>query len=657
MKVNIINSELLHNIKTIVLYSFKKFIPTDKSKLIRENHLAEKVLYLGNENQLSSRDDIEYGFDFQIDKQKYNDNSKISFLTNESKDLIGLNTEDIVIIEKSAFPTNTKIDEVENYSYFGTCTINNSKVIVLDLQEKIYKIEFYEDIILSNNTSGKFIDYETGMSELAQPSFIITLGPEKNIESLADDNYYENDKPSETITIPILELRKLKEEVDCKKYLIISFPESKKDNIKVNLAYDSWLRDDKNPLRNLNKFLLRNDEFFSSLNNINPIKQVSTYLLDSNTGTILSNTKITNQCPILNRKISKQQSGDSEVNWESTVKYDLGALVYFNNKLYESLEKNNIGNVPSLSSKWEEENKLSDFFTSRLSIDGEPGYLCRIKPSETMILRPDIDFVEFNIIDGPGYEFNSSKISMYPPIAGESILLENRDYKHFKTQDKGHIILFEKDKIDSILRNISNLYLSYTKPIFRLRLSVLDSMFGYVSWDSWISQVHEDITISINGFEVVDSAAIEENRLSVCAGDILSIMLNNNKYQIDNKESIVISPTAEDELLGEIHYVIRVTCKTKEVIVEGDNITDFIIENPKYIVGYGDPGEVRFYLEKEGETENNYEVRINNNLVGTLGNIGKLPSNITHTRNSEGIHTFHCTEITEDLIINLKKKS
>ena len=199
--------------------------------------------------------------------------------------------------------------------------------------------------------------------------------------------------------------------------------------------------------------------------------------------------------------------------------------------------------------------------------------------------------------------------------------------------------------------------LSFSNKITCPLSCVLDSMFGYVSWDSWISQVHEDITISINGFEVVNDSAIEETRLSVCAGDILSIMLNNNKYQIDNKESIVISPTAEDELLGEIHYVIRVTCKTKEVIVEGDNITDFIIENPKYIVGYGDPGEVRFYLEKEGETENNYEVRINNNLVGTLGNIGKLPSNITHTRNSEGIHTFHCTEITEDLIINLKKKS
>ena len=164
------------------------------NELERNNHVADKVLYLSSNDRFSGYDDIEYDFSFLIEKHKYNDNQKLENLDPISKIILGKELEDLVLAEKTIVPSNTITDESisDKISYFGSSIVSNNKFIIIDVEKDIYKIELYEGVIDNNNPGGDFIDYDTGLGT-KKPVSTIILGLDKK-DNLNESVKYESDK-------------------------------------------------------------------------------------------------------------------------------------------------------------------------------------------------------------------------------------------------------------------------------------------------------------------------------------------------------------------------------------------------------------------------------------------------------------------------------
>lgn len=679
MKVIVNNSSLLSNIQTIALYKLIKYVPAEENmnELERNNHVADKVLYLSSNDRFSGYDDIEYDFSFLIEKHKYNDNQKLENLDPISKVILGKELEDLVLAEKMIVPSNTIPDEgiTDKISYFSSSIVSNNKFIILNIEKDIYKIELYEGVIDSNNSEGDFIDYDTGEAT-KKPISTIILGLEKK-DNLNESVKYESDKSNFNKTLweeNKVEYMKLLDEIRGNKFICISLSEEGSDNLKVNLAYDSWLKDSKNPLRNLNKYLLRNDDFYFILNNTNPVKEVGNYLIDSNTGTVLSNTltpiELSGKTSILEMK-RKRILEDSLV-WNNSVNYSQGDIVECNGVRYESLKKNNIDNFPPLSSAWEVESELTSYFTTRITVRAEEGYGCSIFPSGIITILPTVDFVEFSIVDEPGYEIDKNEIDIYPIItdkkgnkrskfylkttneAGET----TGDYSYFKSQDKGHIIIFEDPESLEYLRNITSMYFKHTKPTFQLVFSIIDESETHIPWSSFIKDVTLEIT---RDSEVIGEDEIINNSIPVTVGQKISIgMEENSKYAfLGDTIKINIQPDTENDATGKIYQTLQVISKTIKITVGGDAMGDFTIENTELMTEYNGSAVVRFYPNEEivGFDENNYILSINGvdySLTPPLKkskNTTDLSYEIT-----DNIYTLSCSSIKENLEINLKYK-
>lgn len=213
------------------------FTELSKIKLFSESEKLIKELRLASTDSLLLPEDlIEYGAKLVPDKFKFNSDPPIRYLTSSTiKQLSG----DITKLSKTLLPTGTSLIGGGDIDFFGTIKVDNKKIIAIYVESGTKVVEFLS----------------------TAPVFTITLGTEK-------------------------------EEVgsDCVIWLIT---DSETGESSVRLSYLAFLSNS-NPLRNLNRTYLRNDELYNITTNTSPIEKLdgTEYIFDSLTGTLLANKNV-----------------------------------------------------------------------------------------------------------------------------------------------------------------------------------------------------------------------------------------------------------------------------------------------------------------------------------------------------------------------------
>ena len=270
-----------------------------------EDNSVKKILHKYSDNKIIDSDFIEYGITELIKKSKFNSDELINYLDEESKEIIGDNPDDLSKIEDNYFlPTNSnsRSSTDPTYGYFGSKTIQKNVLIVVKVPENVDFVCLRSEIGLElDNTGDK-------------------------------DNY-------------TIQMELTPDEIPFNKVIFITLTLETYDTPKLNLTYNIW-RDDNNANQNKPKYSLRNDEFFSTLNNINLIEEKDNRILfDKSSGSILGYEEVVENTPILNKRINRWRNNKK---YNPKTVYKLGDIVEFGrdeeNKPYEyiSLRNNNI---------------------------------------------------------------------------------------------------------------------------------------------------------------------------------------------------------------------------------------------------------------------------------------------------------------------------
>lgn len=393
----IINNNDFTDIGTAVFYSIDSISKKTYSK----------VLFRSSSSLLYNMNFSEYDFSYNIEKNKFNDTFLINNIGNKTIELFNESTNTLEKLEKIIFPTLGNEEWQNSNKYFGTTLINNQIFALLFAEAGISKIELYKDFIKKNTDyvydkqnikEYNFVDIDTLVSSnitpIATPYFTIILGQ-------TDDNTDNN---------TILE-KELEDEISDEKavWMLISSNNKVKE---VNLSYKSWI-DSINPNRNMNKYLIRNDEYWSTKNHVNIVNKVDhiNILVDSTSNTSLGNTKVDDsRLLILNKKKSRvnlfRNNNLDYPEYYKYTNYKKGDKVYYSGELYESLSNNNFNELPIISTKWILANVLSTIKSIRIIVSVYP-QVGGISDPIGVISIPSIDSdTSFHIKPYPGYVLN-----------------------------------------------------------------------------------------------------------------------------------------------------------------------------------------------------------------------------------------------------------
>ena len=356
----------------------------------KADYKYSEVYYHGSKDKILERDFAEYDFSFLVDKYKFNDNLKIQFLDNASKDILGYKVNELSTIENILFPSLYSTRETANQrKYFGTAIIGTYTLFLFPVPRGVRKVELYEGTVLDLNEAGYNYDYrnlvyqdfdatknyrrndcavyqeklwkakqnisagdwnETKWTEIEYPKPILSiyLGPDYMWTS-CDPNFYMSDPEIWDLGFRYLPNSKkhLKgmDEIESDKILWMVITDSGQ-LLDINLSYNSWASDKVNPERNKWKYSLRNDEYYATKNNMPLVKDKSGILLDGRSSTILS-TETVDTHPLLTRKMKKFDL----LYFDPTQTYNTGDRVRYLGKLWKALEDIEPGDWDE--TKWE----------------------------------------------------------------------------------------------------------------------------------------------------------------------------------------------------------------------------------------------------------------------------------------------------------------
>ena len=122
-------------------------------------------------------------------------------------------------------------------------------------------------------------------------------------------------------------------------WLVTSYSEGSR---AVNLSWTAY-KGDKNPVKKMSDYVLRNDEFISDFSGLS---YENGFVYSSISGSLVGTVKQEK------RPIYNLLKGFAKDNWNKRVRYSLGDRVVVGGKTYESVEPNNIGNHPYYSRMW-----------------------------------------------------------------------------------------------------------------------------------------------------------------------------------------------------------------------------------------------------------------------------------------------------------------
>lgn len=396
-----------------------------------DNRAYSKVQYKSNSSLLYERDFSEYDFSYEIEKNKFNDEFLIDYLGEKTLDLFEPSSGTFEKLESIIFPTlgNEEFTGPEE-KYFGTTLMNNQVFVLLHAEAGIKKIELYNGIITSNNNStisnaSSFmsVEYlrENGIIPTEEPYFIITLGEP------ADNEVVENTDR--------VKLRELQGEINYEKMVWLLITSNNKVS-EINLSYKSWV-DSINPNRNMHRYLIRNDEFWStcdSIRVIEPIPEEDNFKLDMNSGTLVSSENVSLDKLLAFQKIKeridkyKYTAGQEYPNYFPYNTYKKGDKVYYGGYVWESVSDNNFNSCPPFSTKWIRKEILEDSKSIKVIVKVIPEEAGYCEPMG-IISVPSVDSdIRFKIYPGPGYELNKNQPCLLDDKTVSILIDDDYDY-------------------------------------------------------------------------------------------------------------------------------------------------------------------------------------------------------------------------------------
>lgn len=688
MKVTI-NKNNFGDIETAVFYRFNKYIPdtipSGQEDTIIKDFISDRIKYKAGKSVLDDGDFIEYGLSYLIEKKKFNDTFKLNLLDNFSKELIGKNVDDLEKLENSLLVTGSysNEDELSIYSYFNSGLISNQTFLSFLVPgadsngNGYWKIELYEETLSSNNDIVEgFVDYDYltkfGINTEISPVLTITLGPEPNIKNNLSKKYYPFDpKLVNKVSGVLLELgefKNLEEEINHSKFIGMLFSSDNK-KVDINLSYKAW-SDSNNPNRNMNKYLLRNDYFFSSRDSIKVVDKLENteFWYDLNSGTLVGNkeTDLKN-CPLLKNKLGKIGSEFSPFRT-----YNKGELVEYNKDTWKSLKDGNLGENPMISSNWillDSDN----IKIPRILVSIYPKNSGYSTPSGYLTISDNTKEKEFNLIENNGYKIKKSNICSYE--IGSP--LPETDYSFKTTTDKeGNIIntvtIKNWEKILESNKLIFNFEIS--KSIIQFFASDGNIQIPYSEWKNYFNESNlkiHTITVDNTNIDLTNfNGTVEidpEKEFIVTIPELESHVITSvtSRYtNLGNIEEKTITPNLDNGFYSfkdrsdytESIYNINLDYRYIDVLVL--EAMDFELSDTNKRVRYGDsyttmfyPRESKLFREVYIEDDLGNSIVIINSDLGTLFKLGK--ASVYLSRNSD-IYTLSITNTSANYKIYLR---
>lgn len=328
---------------------------------------------------------------------------------------------------------------VRNYNkYNPDLTYNTNDAVVYD--QSIWRAK-------ENNITGDWnSDKWRYVSKFIQPSLSVYLGPDY-LWSQCPKTWYQVDPGEWDNGIRYVPTSKKYlhglDEISSEKILWMVITESG-ELVDINLSYHSWKTDDINPERRKWEYALRNDEYWSTKDNLSILDKRSRIILDGRSNTILSTDEVgQNLQPILKRKLrglgllqykpSETYMKGAKVRhhgklwkakedyitgfwneglWEELIEdyspyctYRLGERVYYGSTVYESLCDLNLGNRPDISSEWELAENTTNFLTNRINVVVNPSNAGRIIPGGQIRINEEDGDKYFTVYENLGFFF------------------------------------------------------------------------------------------------------------------------------------------------------------------------------------------------------------------------------------------------------------
>jgi hypothetical protein len=276
-------------------------------------------LYYGSDKEILDLGDInEYNWKFIIKKLNYNTDFILGNLFESTKkDIVGGKKEDIEKVATTFFPTALYNQQgtTDSVGYFGSITIGKQRLIMFNIPAEYSKVDIYDTSISSSNSiinidfsknknsGGEIVDTNEGTIYYKLVWFVITAGDENMVSD-------------------------------------------------INLSYYSW-KDNINPFRNMNKYLVRRDEASKPVSKLSTIEDIldgfsgsEQILVDGCSGTLVGNKETGS--PILTQ-ISNKYFKDQ--TWDRHVLYRQGSVVEWGGYNWICLEDIE-GEEPMYSKYW-----------------------------------------------------------------------------------------------------------------------------------------------------------------------------------------------------------------------------------------------------------------------------------------------------------------
>lgn len=649
MKINVLNSNFT-SLSCAVAYRTYRFIPSvsDRDKVIenfdfiKRGYEASNIKYHGtNDTILDGKTLLEYNFSQLVEKSKFNNTYLPSLLDPRSKDLVGKELGSIERINEVLFPT-ISYDDVDSFGYYGSMSLTtlDQTLYFISLLSGEWKLELYENTISENLPgTGKFYDSEfltlAGV-EHVDPAIIIYLGATSgttirfpgSVESYKymPRSLYFHEENGDPFTdsyygsvsgeiIDLVDYRNLFDEVHGNKLVYILFsPKELEEELRIFASVSQY---DKNINRNMNKYYLRNDEFWSTRDFGVPIKEVGNFIFDRRSDTLLGQSdsnKVVS--PILKRKLRNiELEGDT---WCKYREYGLGEKVSYKGNTWISLVSGNLGNSPKASNCWSPVDLSRDSMT-RISIISDSSYSNSVSPNGVVRVKDGFD-QKFILSIGKYYELDKAfpigdgksfyEVSSLNPLSGP---LFNYNESNNSINITGYSW---KDSTGEIcgpgVTGKLVFYFNRRSVMFRFTATTEEGqVLNYQDWDK--------INLSIEQITAIPDNSIEELKYLPTSsistsGDLLfpmaygmglKFLIRNNLYSVSGvqivNESRTIPNAGNNELSipgQEDSTVLNILINRKVYTITlntAECLDRFIFENVKYEVYGGDDLVIRFY--------------------------------------------------------------
>ena len=651
----IINDSNFGDIGIAVFYKWHSYIPNELPENEQDlNNLInlckyDKLLYRGSKQSTSFVDFSEYSFSYNLEKLKFNDQLLINLLDNESKELVGKNIDDLEKINTIMFPTITETEEDYDIEFFGSSIISGQTLLILEADGTDvnknpghYKLELYESNIESNNEIyGGFIEVELlkklGIEITHRPVMTIILGPENKVANNSTDMYFPYDSmlvdKDKNTRLDLLDYRKLYEEITKYKSIWILLSQDDSTIESLNLSYRSWT-DSINPNRKMNEHTIRNDEYYSTRNNLKIVekKEGTEIWYDKNSNTIVGN-KLEEYHPILDLKLSKLEKRGNI--YSPNVKYNLGDRIVIEDQSWTSISSNNLGNSPITSNNWILSDYINNIFTTRLFVSVSPTNSGSSSPSgsitvdssssKTFYITPNLGYKLIEYLDPP----NPSPVSN-----GMNYLYANWNYGN----NENEIVIEQGAWVN--LNTTGKLVFNFDYVGCNVSFkAILDSViYTYDQWNDILSGFKLD-KIKINEEDQeIEPVFDKNNKINLSPNDKITYLFTNlDRYSVSeiSKENtdLVIVPELKDNRplfsdiidSNEISYILYLVDKTLTIsVIES---VGFEVSNLVSNITYGEDYTIQFYGESfrqlSVKNTENQEITVTKSEIGTVKEIGE----------------------------------